>query len=360
MAAVLAHCLTACHATAVKNFSATSPRGALIIGHRGACGYLPEHTLEGYRLAIAQGADYIEPDLVSTRDGALVARHEPTITDTTDVAYHPEFADRRRTLVIDGVEATGWFANDFTLAELRSLRAMQARKERPQQYNGQFLIPTFEEIIALAQSESQRLGRVIGIYPETKHPTWHCEQGLALEEPLLASLSRAGWNSRDAPVFLQSFEAGNLRYLRSHTAVRLVQLIDAAGINPDGTMIAPKAWQARGGCALYGKGELPQDFSKAESFARVAGYADVIAPWKRYIVSVAPDNHLLPATHFIELAHANDLKVHTWTMRNEAQFLALDYQLDPQREYQQFFALGVDGLFSDFPDTAVAARLTSQ
>ena len=159
----------------MKSLAPLPAKRPLIIGHRGACGYLPEHTLEGYRLAIAQGADYIEPDLVATRDGELVARHEPTITDTTDVASHPEFLDRRRKVLIDGVETVGWFACDFTLAELRTLRAVQARKDRPQQYNGRYLIPTFEEIIALAQSESLRVGRTVGIYPETKHPSWHCE-----------------------------------------------------------------------------------------------------------------------------------------------------------------------------------------
>ena len=342
----------------MKSLAPLPAKRPLIIGHRGACGYLPEHTLEGYRLAIAQGADYIEPDLVATRDGELVARHEPTITDTTDVASHPEFLDRRRKVQIDGVETVGWFACDFTLAELRTLRAVQARKDRPQQYNGRYLIPTFEEIIALAQSESLRVGRTVGIYPETKHPSWHCELGLPLEDRMLAALTSAGWNTLDAPVFLQSFEAGNLRYLRSLTPLPLVQLIDAAGINPDGSMMPPLAWNSTGRCGLYGKGVLPVAFDSAESFTQVAEYANVIAPWKRYIVSVTPENRLQPATQFIEMAHACGLQVHTWTMRNESQFLASDYQNDPQREYQQFFSLGIDGLFSDFPDTACAARST--
>jgi glycerophosphoryl diester phosphodiesterase len=312
--------------------------------------------LEGYRLAIAQGADYIEPDLVSTRDGFLVARHEPNITDTTDVAQHPEFASRRRSQTIDGVAQTGWFANDFLLGELRTLHAVQARSDRPQQFNGQFLIPTFEEIIAVAQVESARLGRSIGIYPETKHPTWHCEQGLSLEALLLAALTKAGWNHRESPVFIQSFEAGNLQYLRKHTAVRLVQLIDGEGPSADGTVIPPKTWAADGRCKLFPKIDPPRVFNSTQSFETVAAYADVIAPWKRYIVSVSPDNHLLPATRFVALAHASGLQVHTWTMRNEPKHLAADYANDPLREYQQFFALGIDGLFSDFPDTAVAAR----
>ena len=331
-------------------------RTPIVIAHRGACGYLPEHTLEGYQLAIGQGADFIEPDLVSTRDGVLVARHEPDITDTTDVASRPEFAARRTSRVIDGVTYTGWFTIDFTFEELRTLRAKQARADRPQQFNGQFNIPTFAEIVALAQRESSRLGRTIGVYPETKHPTWHCEQGLALEPKLLEALAGAGWTTRSAPVFVQSFESGNLCYLRERSAVPLVQLLDAGTIREDGTLTPPLAWQAAGTCRLYGAPPLPTDFSVAASFEQIAGYADAIGPWKRYLVSVRPDNSLLTPTRFLELAHAAGLRVHPWTFRNEQNLLASDYGGDPTREYQQFFELGVDGVFADFPDTAVAAR----
>ena len=195
----------------------------LVIAHRGASGYRPEHTLESYRLAIEMGADFIEPDLVSTRDGHLVARHEPDISATTDVAQRSEFAARRRTAQIDGALVTGWFTTDFTLQELRSLRAVQPRADRSQAFNGLFTIPTFAEIIELARSESSRTGRRIGIYPETKHPSWHCEQGLPLEPVLLAMLEIVGWTGRDSPVFIQSFESGNLRWLQSRTSVPLVQ-----------------------------------------------------------------------------------------------------------------------------------------
>ena len=331
-------------------------KAPLIIAHRGASGYLPEHTLEAYRLGIEQGADFIEPDLVSTRDGYLVARHEPNITATTDVAQRAEFADRRRTRIVDGKSEDGWFTVDFTLAELRTLRAVQARPERSQQYNGQFLIPTFDEIIALAQRESARVGRPIGVYPETKHPTWHCELGLPLEERMLAALSAAGWVGRDSPVFLQSFEAGNLRWLRERTTLRLVQLIDADGLEADGAPRPPAPWTSNGGCARYPQGNLPRDFSDPASFLTIAEYADVIAPWKRYLISADMQNRLLPPSRFVALAREAGLGVHTWTFRNEPSMLAADYADDPAREYAQFFALGIDGLFSDFPDTAFAAR----
>jgi glycerophosphoryl diester phosphodiesterase len=346
--------LLACIAILSGCFTPMTP--PLVIAHRGASGYLPEHTIEAYRLGIEQGADIIEPDLVATRDGHLVARHEPNITATTDVAARPEFADRKRRHVVDGREEEGWFTVDFTLAELRTLRAVQARPERPQQYNGQYLIPTFEEVIELAQREGLARGRVIGVYPETKHPTWHCERGLPIEEPMLAALRRAGWTQRTDPVFLQSFEAGNLRWLRSRTDLRLVQLIDADGLLPDGKPRPGARWRSDGSCTLYPQGELPQDYDTAASFATIAQYADVIAPWKRYLVGVDAANRLVPASDFVARAKQAGLAVHTWTFRNEAAMLAADYHGDPLREYAQFYALGIEGLFSDFPDTAIAAR----
>src|SRR5882672_9015155 len=173
----------------------------LVIGHRGAHCYLPAHTLEGYALAIELGADFIEPDLVSTKDGHLIARHEPNMIATTDVASRPEFASRRRTVIVDGAADTGFFASDFTLAEIKRLRRVQDCADRPQQCNGKFEVPTFEEVIALAKRKSTEKGRVIGIYPETKHPTYHKSIGLPLAKRLIAALAEAGWNHRDAPVF---------------------------------------------------------------------------------------------------------------------------------------------------------------
>ncbi len=340
-------------------------RKPIVIAHRGASGHRPEHTLEAYRLAIEMGADFIEPDLVSTRDGHLVARHEPNITATTDVARRPEFAARRTTRTIDSVEESGWFATDFTLAELRTLRAIQPREYRSREFDGRFAVPTFDEIVALAKSESAARGRAIGIYPETKHPTWHCEQDLALEPRLLATLQAAGWTTRDAPVFVQSFEAGNLQWLRSRTGVRLVQLLDGAGLAPSGQAQAARRWQPGGQCRLFEARLPPDDFATPAAFAQIAAYADAVGPWKRHLIgsratrdddATETSRRLIAPTRFVALAHDAGLAVHPWTFRDETIHLAADYKADPQAEYLQFFRLGVDGVFSDFPDTAIAAR----
>ncbi|MEY4764772.1 MAG: hypothetical protein RI907_1445 [Pseudomonadota bacterium] len=342
----------------------------LVIGHRGASGYLPEHTLEGYALAIELGADFVEPDLVATKDGHLIARHEPNIVNTTDVADHPEFAQRRRKAMVDGAEEEGFFASDFTLAEIKTLRAKQAFGERPHQFDGQWEIPTLQEVIALVKRKSLEKGRVIGIYPETKHPTYHQALGLPLEGRLLKALSQAGWNHRNAPVFIQSFEQGNLKALSKLTSVRLIQLVDANDVNPDGSLDFTAPYDRPYDWTVSGKPEL-----QARTFAylttdaglrEVATYAHGIGPWKRYIVpTVAQANGSGPGeasralgqpTDLIERAHAAGLKVHTWTFRNEQRRLAGDYAGNPINEYLQFYQLGIDGVFSDFTDTAVVAR----
>ena len=353
----------------------------LVIGHRGASGYLPEHTLASYRLAIRLGADYIEPDLVSTKDGHLVARHEPNITNTTDVKDHPEFASRKRKATVDGAEEEGWFASDFTLAEIRTLRAVQAFGERPQQFNARFPIPTLEEVIALAKRASSHHGRTIGIYPETKHPTYHRRLGLPLEGKLVRALERAGWSSRRSPVFIQSFEQANLRQLNGITDVRLVQLIDANDVNPDGSLDytapldRPYDWTVSGDPKLLAR--TFAFFATDAGLEEIGEYADGIGPWKRYIVSTAAvdlngdgrvgdengdgltneaDRKTLPPTDLVQRAHARGLAVHPYTFRDEQRRLASDYEGNPVNEYLQFYELGVDGLFSDFPDTAFAAR----
>ena len=359
---------------------ADRPKAPLVIGHRGASGYLPEHTLESYALAIELGADFIEPDLVATKDGHLIARHEPNITGTTDVAQHPEFANRKRVkgnvdnpaASVDGVLEEGWFAFDFTLAEIKTLRAVQAFGERPQQFNGKFEIPTFDEVIRLAKRKSRQAGRTIGVYPETKHPTLHQTLGLPLEQRLLNVLTRHGWNDREAPVFIQSFEQSNLKALRKMTRVKLVQLVDADDVNADGTLAfvapfdRPYDWTASGNPVLMARnfGYFATDAGLKE----IATYADGIGPWKRYIVSTVVTDppgtgpgeaarKLRPATDLIARAHREGLLVHTWTFRNEQRRLASDYGGNPVQEYLQFYALGIDGVFSDFPDTAVAARV---
>jgi glycerophosphoryl diester phosphodiesterase len=342
----------------------------LVIGHRGTHGYLPAHTLEGYSLAIELGADFIEPDLVATKDGHLIARHEPNMIATTDVASRPEFASRKRTAVIDGFPEVGFFASDFTLAEIKRLRAVQDFAERPQQLNGKFEIPTLEEIIALAKRKAEEKGRPIGIYPETKHPTYHKSIGLPLEKRLVAVLAAAGWNRRDAPVFLQSFEPSSLKELRKLSPVRSIQLVDANDVNADGTLDftapfnRPFDWTASGDPQL-----LARTFAflvTDEGMKEVKTYADGIGPWKRYIVSSvaaglpAPgeaSRKLLPANNLIERAHKIGLLVHTWTFRNEQRRLVSDYAGNPVNEYLQFYRLGIDGVFSDFADTAVVARV---
>jgi glycerophosphoryl diester phosphodiesterase len=344
-------------------------RRALVIGHRGAHGYLPAHTLEGYSLAIELGADYIEPDLVATKDGHLIASHEPNLIATTDVASRPEFASRRRTAIVDGVPDTGFFASDFTLAEIKRLRRVQDFAERPQQFNGKFEVPTFEEVIALAKRKSEEKGRVIGIYPETKHPTYHKSIGLPLEKRLIDALARAGWNRRDAPVFIQSFEQSNLKELRKMTPVRLVQLVDANDVNPDGTLDftapfdRPFDWTASGDPRLLAR--TFEFFATDAGLREIKTYADGIGPWKRYIVSTVAAGlpgpgeaslKLLPPNDLIQRAHKAGLLIHTWTFRNEQRRLVSDYAGNPVNEYLQFYRLGIDGVFSDFADTAVAAR----
>jgi glycerophosphoryl diester phosphodiesterase len=350
----------------------------LVTGHRGASGYLPEHTLEAYSLAIEQGADFIEPDLVSTMDGHLIARHEPDITATTDVAAHPEFANRKTTKMVDGVAVEAFFVSDFTLAEIKTLRAVQPRPYRPQEFNGLYQIPTLEEVIALAKAKSAETGRVIGVYPETKHPTFHADLGLPLEDKLLAALEAAGLNKADSPVIIQSFESANLQALRAKTPVRLVQLVDAEGITVDGSL------------AVAGPKDRPYDFKVKndprtyldlltdQGLAFIKGYADGVSPWKRYIVSSAGvdmdkdgkaddvngdgavddgDRTSLPPGDLIARAHAAGLFVHSWTFRTEPIFLSKDYNKDPAAEYKQFYDLGIDGVFSDFPDDAIKARV---
>jgi glycerophosphoryl diester phosphodiesterase len=379
VAAVLAAATLA--PAAVANAGQSHENHPLIIGHRGAAGYLPDHTLAGYALAIRMGADYIEPDLVATKDGHLIARHEPDISATTNVADHPEFAGRKRTETIDGAEVTGWFASDFTLEEIKTLRAVQPLAGRPTQFNGRFKIPTLEEVIALAKRYSKRYHRRIGIYPETKHPTYHRSIGLPLEKRLVRTLDDAGWNRKGAPVIIQSFEPGSLKRLNKLTPLRLVQLIDANDVNPDGSLDytapfdRPYDWTASGKPKLLARtfGYLTTDAGLDE----VASYADGIGPWKPYIISSAlvdtngdgtagdengdgavneADRTLLEPTDLVSRAHARGLIVHPYTFRNEGFRLVSDYEGNPINEYLRFFEAGVDGVFSDFADTAFVAR----
>jgi glycerophosphoryl diester phosphodiesterase len=326
----------------------------LVIAHRGASGYRPEHTLAAYELGARMGADYVEPDLVATKDGILVARHENEISGTTDVAMRPEFAGRQTTKVIDGLSLTGWFTEDFTLAELKTLRAKERIPELRQRntiYDGRYQVPTLQEVIELTRRLSRELDREIGIYPETKHPTYFRSIGLQLERPLVRTLRRNGLDDEGAKVFVQSFETSNLKALDRRLDVPLVQLFGAPGTRP-------YDFVAAGDTRTYG------DLATRQGLDEVASYADGVGPSKDYIVPRDATQRSLAPTSFVGDAHAAGLLVHPYTFRNENAFLPLELRssADPAAygdaiaEYEQFFGLGVDGLFSDNPDTAVEAR----
>jgi glycerophosphoryl diester phosphodiesterase len=363
--------LAAAAADAGADYKHSSNTVPLVIGHRGgATGYLPDHTLANYALGIELGADFVEPDLVATKDGHLIARHEPNLIATTNVKDIPKFAGRKRTMMVDGVPDTGFFASDFTLAEIKQLRAVQPLSDRDQSFNGQFEIPTLDEIIAFVKRKSDEKGRIIGIYPETKHPTYHQGIGLALEDRLLDALRRAGWTRSTSPVIIQSFETANLRYLRTKTRVRLVQLVDADDVNPDGSLAFNPPYDKPYDWVVSGRAGLFADLVTPAGLAEVATYADGIGPWKYYLQSSTStgadingdglvneaDRKLLPPTAVIANAHKLGLVVHPFTFRNEPKRLQSDYKGNTVNEYLNFYKLGVDGLFSDFADTAFAAR----
>jgi glycerophosphoryl diester phosphodiesterase len=296
----------------------------VVIAHRGASGERPEHTIESYRLAIEEGADYIEPDLVMTRDGVLIARHENEIGGTTDVAQHAEFASRRRTQMIDGESMTGWFTEDFSLSEIKRLRARERLGSlRPQNlpYDGQFSVPTFDEIMQLVMSSNGRAGknRPVGVYPETKHPAHFTRIGLPLELALLDTLKRYGYANSGSPVFLQSFDPRNLRQLRDMTKLPLVQLLE------------------------HELGDLGE----------IAKHADVIGIDKA-----------LATPEAIQAAHAVNLRVHAWTFRAENEFLPDDLKIGTapaalgnlEGEIRRYLNRGIDGFFVDFPSVGVRVR----
>ena len=327
--------------------------GPVIIAHRGACGHRPEHTLAGYELAIAMGADYLEPDVVPTRDGVLVVRHDSELSGTTDIADRPDFADRRTTRTVDGDELTGWFVEDLTLEEVKALRARERIPHvRPANaaFDGLFQIPTLDEVLTLAVKAG------VGVYPETKNPTHFAGIGLALEEPLVTALHAAGFTGRDAPVYIQSFEVGNLRALRDMTELPLVQLLSSHGQPPD---------------IAAGDGDLTYpDMATADGLAEIATYADGIGPHKTVLIPTTATGASGTPTMVVDDAHAVGLVVHPWTFRNEQQSLATDLHATHEgnaqttatavglapHEYRRFFDLGVDGVFSDHVDMAVAAR----
>ncbi len=335
----------------------------IVIGHRGASAYRPEHTLGAYQLAIDMGADFIEPDLVITKDGVLVARHGNEISTTTDVADKPEFAARKTTKSVDGVALTGWFTEDFTLAELKTLRAKERIPQfRPRNtvFNGRYTVPTFQEVLDLRARLSRELGREIGVYPETKHPSYFRNTAkLPLEEPLIEALRRNKLDKKKAPVFVQSFETQNLKMLNEALKVPIVQLLSASG-TPFDLAGTPKSYAF---------------LSSPAGLAEIAEYADGIGPAKDQIVPRAPTGSTNPPagtslapTTLVADAHAEGLLVHPYTFRAENAFLPLELRFPPTAaadpaaygnlfaEIEQFFKLGVDGVFTDNPDFAVEVR----
>jgi glycerophosphoryl diester phosphodiesterase len=312
----------------------------LVIAHRGASGYRPEHTPAAYRLAAALGADYLEPDLVATLDGVLVARHENEISGTTDVADHAVFADRKITKIVDGAAVTGWFVEDFSYEELRTLRArerMPALRSANTAYDGQELIPTFDDVVAMARQESQRLGRPIGVIPEIKHPAYFRHLGLPLEELLAERLAALGLRQDEAMV--QSFEPTSLRRLSVMTNVPLVQLVDSEN--------APNDF------LRHGDGRTFADLIEPAGLREISTYAQVLAPHKDLVIPRACDGALGTPTKLVDQAHRAGLAVQLWTFRAERRFLPTG--LDLTGEIARFAATGIDGIFADHPDIAVAA-----
>ncbi|GGN42210.1 glycerophosphoryl diester phosphodiesterase [Actinoplanes campanulatus] len=323
---------------------------ALVVGHRGASGYRPEHTLASYELAARMGADYMEPDLVITKDGVLVCRHEPEIGGTTDVASRPEFAGRRRTVVLDGVSVTGWWTQDFTLAELKTLRAVEripAIRQRNTLYDGRFEVPTFQEVLDLRRRLSKELDRDLGVFPETKHPTFFQRLGLELEKPLVRALRRNGLDRRGAKVFIQSFEAANLRTLADEhrVDVPLVFLSSASG----SPFNDPRSYA---------------DYLTPGGLKELSEFVDGLGPEKGQIIPRRADGTLGSPTSLVGDAHAAGLRVVPYTFRAENSFLPAELRVGADvsaygkaiDEQVTFLRTGIDGLFTDNPDIGVLAR----
>ena len=366
-----------------SKYPTLSGEDPLIVGHRGASGYLPEHTIASYTKAIELGADFIEPDLVMTLDGVLVVRHEPMLSGTTNVSEIPAFASKKTTKNVDGAMVEDWFVSDFTLAEIKQLKAKQAFAERSQQYNNLYDVPTFTEVITLAKQKSAQLGKTIGIYPETKHPAYHEALNLKISDKLLEELTTAGWNNASSPVYVQSFEVSNLQYIRSKSTVKIIQLLSCYDVALNGDLIfdVPAGEAISNGQPYdwYLQGDT-RDFSFFTTDAGldfVKTYANGIGPWKPFIMSYKgtdtnndniaddmnadgkindADKEAIAPSNLIEKAHARGLQVHAYTFRNESRRLLSNYNNNPILEYQAFYKLGLDGLFTDFTDTAVMAK----
>ena len=367
LAAAIAALLSACGGESrdLQNPGASWPPAPAVTGHRGASALRPEHTLAAYRQALADGADIIEPDLVATKDGVLVARHENDISGTTNVASASQFASRKTTKTIDGIPVTGWFTEDFTLAELKTLRAKEripANRPANAAYDGQFEVPTLQEVIDLVKQESQARNKVIGIYPETKHPTCFKSIGLPLEKRLVDQLVASGYRGKAAAVFIQSFEVANLKELRGMTEMRIVQLIDNPK-NPPAANGAPR--NAPYDFVAAGNSRTYADMVTPAGLKDIAVYADVVSPYKEVIIARTAANELGSPSTFVADAKAAGLKVHTWTLRPENPFLpasmrkpdvtSLTQRGDSVAEINAYLKAGIDGFFTDDPAVGRAA-----
>ncbi|AGH96660.1 glycerophosphodiester phosphodiesterase [Pseudobdellovibrio exovorus] len=324
-----------------STFSAAAFQAPLIIAHRGASGYRPEHTLESYKLAIEMGADFIEPDLVMTKDKVLVARHENEISETTNVAE--KFPSRKKTKTIDGQEITGWFTEDFTLKELKTLRAKERLEFRDQSFNGKFEVPTFDEILVFLKAESKKHKRVIGVYPETKHPSYFASIGLPMENAVVDALKKHDLNHEKSAVYLQAFELDILKKLKDLTPVSLVFLYGSPKESPYDFILAKDK-------------RTFADLTKPAALKELAKTVHGIGPHKSYIIPTNSFGERLKPTTLVADAHAAGLVVHPYTFRKEEIFLPATYKGDAIAEYIEFFQQGVDGVFSDFTDQAIQAK----
>ena len=374
VAAVSVVMLQACGGDSSPWFKTLTGDAPLVIGHRGASGTFPEHTLESYKAAIDQGADFVEPDLVLTKDGVMIARHEPILDGTTDVAT--KFPGRQTTKKLDGEQTTAYFASDFTLAEIKTLRAVQSNSKRSKIYDGLFAIPTLDEVIALTKAEGAKVGRTVGIYPEIKHSTFHATEvnfgANVFENKLLTTLHAAYGNVATAPVFIQSFEVSNLQYLNTKTNIKLVQLTDAYDVMDDGSIQVDTAaynpWRQPYDFVVSKDARTFKDLVTASGLDFVKTYADGVSPWKPYLVKTVNDKidrsgdgtitevdrRVDGSTGVIELAHQKGLFVHTWTFRGDSGGYDLGFK-DVKTEIEYYMKLGIDGVFSDFPAAGVAA-----
>lgn len=326
-----------------------------IIGHRGASGYRPEHTLGSYQLALDLGADIVEAgDLVPTKDGHLVCRHEPEIGGTTDVADHPEFADRKKTKSLDGVSTTGWFTEDFTLAELKTLRATEripANRPHNTLYDGRWEIPTFEEVLRWQDEQTRKRGKRVWIYPELKHPTYFRKQGLALEERVAKVLHKHGKDRRNSPLILQSFEPTSIQRLNKLVDNPLVVLLSGATSRP---------WDF----VETGDPRTVADLIKPAGLREIASYAQGIGPTLDLVIPKDANGNLTTPTTLVGDAHKVGLILHPYTMRNENPFLPTNFRKGTDADaygdvfgaYRTYFATGIDGVFTDNPDTGLLAR----